>query len=98
MTEDVSALLARLARLAELAGAAIMEVYARDFDVRAKADASPVTEADERAEVIIVAGLRELTPDIPVVAEEMVAAGRAPRIEDGPFWLVDPLDGTREFV
>ncbi len=98
MTEDVSALLARLARLAELAGAAIMEVYARDFDVRAKADASPVTEADERAEVIIVAGLKELTPDIPVVAEEMVAAGRAPRIEDGPFWLVDPLDGTREFV
>ena len=65
--------------------------------VRGKADASPVTEADERAERIIVERLRALAPAIPVVAEEAVAAGQVPEI--GPwFWLVDPLDGTKEFI
>ena len=66
--------------------------------VRAKADASPVTAADEAAEAVILARLAELTPEIPVVAEETVAAGRVPEIDDGPFWLVDPLDGTKEFL
>jgi 3'(2'), 5'-bisphosphate nucleotidase len=79
------------------AGGAIMAVYATDFSVRGKADASPVTEADEAAEKIILADLAALAPDIPVVAEESVAAGRVPRVTDR-FFLVDPLDGTREFV
>ena len=80
------------------AGHAILEIYARDFDVRAKADASPVTEADLAAERIIIERLDALTPDIPVVGEEMTAAGRAPDIHGDTFWLVDPLDGTKEFV
>lgn len=86
-----------VAGLARQAGDAIMTVYATDFAVRGKADASPVTEADERAEALILAGLRALTPRIPIVAEEEVAAGRVPAIGRA-FWLVDPLDGTREFI
>ena len=93
-----SALTAPLVAVAEAAGKAILEVYASDFAARAKADASPVTDADERAEAIILAELARLTPQVPVVAEESVAAGRLPKIGHEPFWLVDPLDGTREFV
>jgi len=86
-----------LADAARAAGQAIMQVYATDFEVRGKADASPVTEADERAERIIVERLRALAPAIPVVAEEAVAAGQVPEV-GACFWLVDPLDGTKEFV
>ncbi len=84
--------------LAREAGREIMRIYAGDLGVRDKADKSPVTDADHAAEAIIVAGLRALTPDVPVVAEEEMAAGRVPVIGDGPFWLVDPLDGTKEFI
>jgi len=76
----------------------IMRIYAGDLGARAKADKSPVTDADHAAEAIIVAGLRALTPDRPVVAEEEMAAGRVPTLDGGPFWLVDPLDGTKEFI
>jgi len=93
-----SELTAPLVAAAETAGKAILEVYASDFAARAKADQSPVTDADERAEAIILAELMRLTPHIPIVAEESVAAGRLPEIGAGPFWLVDPLDGTREFL
>ena len=86
-----------LAAIARRAGDEIMAVYATDFDVRGKADASPVTEADERAEALIVPALQALAPDVPVVAEEAVAAGRVPEV-GRRFWLVDPLDGTREFI
>ena len=82
---------------ARAAGEAIMAVYATDFEVQAKADASPVTAADEGAENIIVPRLRALDGALPIVAEEAVAAGRMPRI-GADFWLVDPLDGTREFI
>jgi 3'(2'), 5'-bisphosphate nucleotidase len=91
------ALLDAIIALARCAGDAILEVYRHPFDVRAKADGSPVTLADQRAEDLIVAGLQRLTPDVPVVAEEAVARGGAP-IVGSRFWLVDPLDGTREFV
>jgi 3'(2'), 5'-bisphosphate nucleotidase len=87
----------RVCDLAQQAGRLVMDVYATEFTVRGKGDASPVTEADERAEALIVAGLAALTPDLPIVAEEGVAAGRVPALHDR-FWLVDPLDGTREFV
>lgn len=80
------------------AGDAIREVQRARIDVRHKSDASPVTEADERAEAIILAALARLTPDTPVVAEEQVSAGTLPDIADKPFWLVDPLDGTKEFI
>jgi len=76
----------------------IMRIYAGELGERAKADKSPVTDADHAAEAIIVAGLRALTPDRPVVAEEEMAAGRVPILDGGPFWLVDPLDGTKEFI
>jgi sulfate adenylyltransferase subunit 2/3'(2'), 5'-bisphosphate nucleotidase len=79
------------------AGAEIMRVYAGDVVVTTKSDASPVTEADERAERIILDGLKTLAPDIPVVAEEEAAAGRLPEIGNR-FFLVDPLDGTKEFI
>ena len=86
-----------LAQIAHQAGEAILAEYAGDFAVRAKADASPVTLADERAEALIVAALRLLTPPWPIVAEEAAARGEAPATAER-FWLVDPLDGTREFV
>ena len=96
-TSVVHPWLEAMARLAREAGEVIMAVYATDFSVRGKSDASPVTEADERAEAVILAGLRTLAPDVPVVAEEEVAAGRVPQVGER-FWLVDPLDGTKEFI
>ena len=83
-------------RLALAAGARILEVYgAADFEVRAKADASPVTEADEAADALISAGLRAAFPGVAVVTEEE-AASHAQRADR--FLIVDPLDGTKEFV
>lgn len=79
------------------AGDIILEVRARGFVAERKADRSPVTEADRAAEGHILAGLGRLAPDIPVVAEEEVEAGRVPQL-DGAYFLVDALDGTREFV
>ncbi len=79
------------------AGDVVMSIYETDFAVRGKDDASPVTEADERAEALIVPALDALLPGVPVVAEEAVAAGQVPEVGDR-FWLVDPLDGTKEFI
>jgi len=96
MNADLRELLEGARRAARAAASAILEIYHTPFEVRSKADASPVTEADERAEAIIVAALAKLAPEIPIVAEEMAARGEAMAAER--FWLVDPLDGTREFV
>lgn len=74
-----------------------MSVYQREFTVIEKADASPVTEADCMAEALIVPALQALLPDVVVVAEEAVSAGKIPKIGER-FWLVDPLDGTKEFI
>jgi 3'(2'), 5'-bisphosphate nucleotidase len=95
MNDD--ALVSLAASLALKAGEAILAVRTRGFDVTRKEDRSPVTEADHAAEAIIVAGLREALPDIPVIAEEEVAGGRI-TVVGREFWLVDPLDGTREFA
>jgi len=95
---DFSALCDQIERLARDAGAVILTIYNSDFEVRSKDDSSPVTEADEAAEKVILKGLKALTPDIPIVAEESVAAGTIPDISGGRFWLVDPLDGTKEFI
>ncbi len=86
------------AELARRAAAAILTVRARGFAVETKSDQSPVTEADQLAERVIVDGLRAAFPLIPVVAEEEVSAGLAPDRAAPEFWLVDPLDGTREFA
>lgn len=89
----------QIAEIAIRAGRVIMEVYETDFDVEAKADQSPVTEADKRAEDLILRAIREgITNDFPLVGEESVAAGNSPVVGDRPFWLIDPLDGTKEFV
>lgn len=84
--------------IAREAAAAIMEHFHADTGVVSKADGSPVTAADHAADAIIVPALAALTPHIPVVSEERVATGELPDIPDGVFWLVDPLDGTREFI
>lgn len=88
-----------LIELADEAGREIMAVYgaATPAAVELKADNSPVTEADTRANAVLMAGLHEAFPDLPVVSEESAESlsGRDPRL---PFWLVDPLDGTREFI
>ena len=90
-------LLALAANLAERAAHAINAIRAAGFAVERKSDESPVTEADRIAEALIVEGLRAATPDIPVVAEEEVASGLVTTLADR-YWLVDPLDGTREFA
>ncbi|MCQ2006402.1 3'(2'),5'-bisphosphate nucleotidase CysQ [Rhizobium sp. NRK18] len=91
-------MLKQLEQAALMAGRAIMDVYEAGPSVAYKDDASPVTEADERAEAIILDHLVRAFPDIPVVAEESVAAGKVPDIGSGDFFLVDPLDGTKEFI
>lgn len=85
-------------RIAIAAGAVIMEIYQGDIDVTIKGDQSPVTEADQKAETLILSELKALYPDIPVVAEEEAAAGRIPELDGRSFILVDPLDGTKEFI
>ena len=90
-------LLDQVIRIAHTAGRAVMEVYGTDHAVKSKSDQSPVTEADVRAEAIILAALRILTPDVPIVAEESVAGGEVPSVGTN-FWLVDTLDGTKEFI
>jgi 3'(2'), 5'-bisphosphate nucleotidase len=75
----------------------ILDIRARGAATRVKADASPVTEADEAAEALILEGLEDLLPGIPVLAEEEAAAGRVPEL-GSRFLVVDPLDGTKDFV
>lgn len=94
MTEEQISL---LCQLAVRAGEEILKIYAEPFEVESKADGSPVTKADAAAERIILAGLVEAFPDIPVVAEESVEAGNLPQVGD-VYFLVDPLDGTKEFL
>ena len=97
MTIASPALLDGLIAASIEAGRIILDVYARPIDVAFKADASPVTEADGRAEAVLLAALARLAPGVPVVAEESVAAGRVPPAAERVV-LVDPLDGTKEFI
>ena len=96
-TPPLQPLLDALKPLIRDAGELVMAIYATDFQVEIKGDESPVTLADQRAEKVIFAGLRRLTPDIPVVGEEAASAGEIPDVSNR-FWLVDPIDGTKEFV
>lgn len=84
--------------IAQEASAAILDVYERDFSVQTKPDHSPVTEADLAANRIIVRELSQLTPTIPVLSEEGASIPWQTRRQWSRYWLVDPLDGTREFV
>lgn len=98
MLPDLEKLLPELVALADAAGRELMRHYGSGAEVSHKADASPVTAADEAGEAVILAGLAKLAAEIPVVAEEAVAKGSIPVVGEGPFWLVDPLDGTKEFI
>ncbi len=97
MIETRENLLETARHAAVAAGKAIMAVYAEEFDVRQKLDKTPVTEADLAAERVIVGMLKEAFRDIQIVSEEMVDAEGLPP-SASRFWVVDPLDGTREFV
>ena len=84
--------------LAETAGKEILKIYHTTFETRIKNDNSPVTIADEVAERIILLGLSNFSPHLPVVSEEAYSKGHRPNISKGIFWLVDALDGTKEFI
>src|SRR5450756_2636356 len=87
-----------LADIVEEAAAVILPLWRNTFTMSHKADESPVTEADHRAEAVILARLREQFPDIPIIAEEDAAAYGTPSQIGPRFFLVDPLDGTKAFV
>ena len=97
-TQRVAELTPQVLALARQAGAAILEVYRQPIDVIAKADASPLTIADLRSHETITRGLAALTPDIPVLSEESSEISFETRAQWRTFWLVDPLDGTKEFL
>ncbi len=90
--------LTQLIAIAEAAGEAILQIYHKDFSVYEKDDKSPLTEADLAAHKIIVEGLQKLTPELPVLSEESARIPFETRNNWSSYWLVDPLDGTREFV
>ena len=97
MTETRDRIARRFAEICLEAAVPVMEVYASDFTAEQKEDRSPVTEADQRAEVIILQRLAEFMPGVPVLAEESFEAGVRPEVSDR-FLLVDPVDGTKEFI
>ena len=99
MTVNIASHVDNIVNLACAAGAVIMPYYKEALDIREKADMSPVTIADRASEELILTGLSQLTPDIPIVAEELAEEGLAPSIAGhDTYWLVDPLDGTKEFI
>ena len=99
MTDTAAAsLLPKVRTIAHEAGQVILRFYNDGIDAATKVDGSPVTQADLAAEHVITPALHHIAPGIPVVAEEAVSAGNRPDISGGRFWLVDPLDGTKEFI
>ncbi len=95
---DYCKYLEQVRNVAQEAGERILDVYGRDFGVSEKRDGSPLTEADQAAHHAIVSGLARLTPDIPVLSEESAEIAYEERAKWRRFWLVDPLDGTKEFI
>ena len=96
MLENIS--LQSIVNLALKAGDAVMEVYAKDFEIAYKPDDSPLTEADTLANGIICSGLKSYFPDLPILSEETKAAPYEERRDWGLYWCVDPIDGTKEFI
>lgn len=92
------ALIEALTEVAEAAAQLILPYWRSDVQAMTKADASPVTEADQKAETLILNQLKAVYPDIPAVAEEMAAAEGVPDQAPDRFWLIDPLDGTKGFI
>ena len=88
----------KINEIARQAGAAILGIYEQDFDVMEKTDKSPLTQADLAAHRVIVRELQSLTPEIPVLSEESAAIPFQTRTQWQTYWLIDPLDGTKEFI
>ena len=98
MPSNLAHLHAALVEAAQAAGRAILEVYETDFAVRSKEDRSPLTEADLRSHEVLTERLRTLTPEIPILSEESRPPPLAARRAWKRYWLLDPLDGTKDFV
>ena len=98
MTQDLHHLLLDVVALSRDAGRAILGVYSSSFTVQEKDDASPLTEADLRSQEILASGLRRLRPELPILSEEAEAIPFAKRSRWDWLWIIDPLDGTKEFV
>jgi 3'(2'), 5'-bisphosphate nucleotidase len=96
--EQLQQWLAPAIQLTEAAGRRIMQIYASAFEVQQKTDKSPLTEADMASHEIITRGLQQLTPTLPVLSEESKYVDFSERQRWSTYWLIDPLDGTREFV
>lgn len=98
MTQDLRSLCAECVTIAREAGDAVLEVYAEPFEVETKADDSPLTRADLASHHVIVDRLRSLTPEIPILSEESDGISDSERLSWNRYWLIDPLDGTKEFI
>jgi 3'(2'), 5'-bisphosphate nucleotidase len=98
MASDLAELIEPVISIGRRAGREILHIYDSDFDIELKADKSPVTAADKAAHELITASLEKLTPNIPVWSEESAAIPFRERAGWAEFWLVDPLDGTKEFI
>lgn len=95
---DSSTIYPQVVTIAQQAGQAIMSIYQGDFTVQSKQDQSPLTQADLAAHQCIVAQLEALTPEVPVLSEESATISWDERQQWREYWLVDPLDGTKEFI
>jgi len=98
MQQNLSALIQPVTDIAVRAGNKILEIYETDFEIETKADESPLTTADKASHNTIVAALAELTPDIPILSEESDGITWEERSQWQEYWLIDPLDGTKEFI
>jgi len=95
---NLSELIAPTTAIAKSAGEAILEIYKSSFSVTEKKDSSPLTEADLRSHKIIIDGLKSIKPELPIISEEMPLQSYKERKQWTQYWLIDPLDGTKEFV
>ena len=98
MQSELEDLIAPAVNIAKDAGSRIMDIYETDFEIETKADNSPLTTADKASHNMIVRELKKLTPDIPILSEESIEIPYAERSKWDEYWLIDPLDGTREFI
>jgi len=98
MKTNLESLIQPVIEIATRAGGKIMQIYTTDYKVETKQDQSPLTDADRASHNCIVAALEELTPDIPILSEESASVDWSERSQWAEYWLIDPLDGTKEFI
>ena len=88
----------KISGIAKNAGSVIMDIYNRDVEVEFKSDRSPLTEADKKSNEVIIQSLESFYPNIPIISEENSEISYSERSSWSEFWLIDPLDGTKEFI